>query len=1126
MSLKPIIRKSLGAVLNSPFLQAFGVGDVYEVLKDHFELSANEVTVAYQDSYAYAFSAIAAGLASDDSWHSFVLKVAQSRVESEFSNQVFSVYLQPFAEAEAWQAETLQQFRHKFMVNCRSLAEQKDYLFNLDEFSLSETELAALLQDCEISVLSQLLLKHLQSVAQIAETLNPSLVKFLAYKNLLGHALLFFLREQLRHNPRFERTLGALRQEGMLLDIQDFKQAQVELKTSLENKLNKIEKQLSAQNKRMLDASSQEELTEIWQHKQNLIEHEAMINQAIIQVPQRLETVYAEFNQFCDQFANWKVLLDSKLEDVIAALSNLQYVIDKIDHNVEMILAEIKGIASRIDVSNKIKARDEFNIYNSTTENQIREAMHKFKNLANYLDYPQVAMQLGSIVASLGDLKEAENLLLQIFETSKHDNDKALAAYNLFFIYLRQGSNYFDQALNFFNQAINLNRQAHILHNIDRYPIKSLLGVGGMGCVFLCEDNLKQDLVVVKCLWEIQSNDKAGDIFTEPLAMAKIAGDSVPMPLDYGYVDAAKQERAFFVTEFIEEAIDGEAWLAKHGKMDLATGAAVGIQIAQALQKAHQEGILHLDLKPANLLLKSSESGIEVKIIDFGLAKIATSLRQHAESKQRQSGLSQLAQKIFGTFDYAPPEQLGSMEYNLVTAKSDVFALGKTLYRFFSGKLPQHNIRKKYLPDADGLLELLEDCVEVNPEDRPDIATILESLETFLPKSKEKPKPKPIETPTIIPKIDLISLQIENSSDVVYSVAFSPDGKTILSGSWDNTMKCWDLSSGGVINSLEAHSSIVTSVAFSPDGKTALSSSEDNTVKWWDLSSNGRVIKSFESHSSAVNSVAFSPDGKAALSGSDDNTVKLWDLSNGSLIKSLEAHLDDIYSVTFSPDGNTALSGSLDKTIKWWDLASGKVIKSIEIHSDGVSSVAFSPDGTTALSGSGDGTIKLFTLSKKWWSFSNVRVLKSFKSHSSSVWSVAFSPDGKTALSGSWDNTIKLWHLSSGCLIKSLEAHSSTVTCVAFSPDGKTALSGSRDTTIRLWNIKTGEEILKMVSFEKGKEWVVMLPDGYYSASSNGEKYINVHIGDKVMGIEEHSEAKAYYNRPDLVEAALRSITH
>jgi hypothetical protein len=214
--------------------------------------------------------------------------------------------------------------------------------------------------------------------------------------------------------------------------------------------------------------------------------------------------------------------------------------------------------------------------------------------------------------------------------------------------------------------------------------------------------------------------------------------------------------------------------------------------------------------------------------------------------------------------------------------------------------------------------------------------------------------------PPVAPlEVDEVFVQVGDSS--VSSVAFSPDGKTALSGSWDDTVKWWDLSIGSVIKTLEGHSFFVNSVAFSPDGKTALSGSWDETVKWWDLST-GRVIKTLEGHSKRVKSVAFSPNGKTALSGSDDNTVKWWDLSTGRVIKTLEGHSSSVYSVALSPDGKTALSGSYDNTVKWWDLSTGSVIKTLEGHSSDVESVAFSPDGKTALSGSGDNTTRLWNL--------------------------------------------------------------------------------------------------------------------------------------------------------------------
>jgi len=205
------------------------------------------------------------------------------------------------------------------------------------------------------------------------------------------------------------------------------------------------------------------------------------------------------------------------------------------------------------------------------------------------------------------------------------------------------------------------------------------------------------------------------------------------------------------------------------------------------------------------------------------------------------------------------------------------------------------------------------------------------------------PSPPPV-PPAEVDEV-FVQAQILNSNSA-RSVAFSPDGKTALSGSHDGTVKWWDLSTGRVLKSLDGHSYYVSSVAFSPEGKTALSGSEDNTVKWWDLST-GRVIKSLDDHSDHVRSVAFSPDGKTALSGSDDKTVKWWDLSkgwkwsdllpSGRVIKSLEGHPSSVYSVAFSPDGKTALSGcdsGMDRynNFKWWDLSTGRVIKSLRGH--------------------------------------------------------------------------------------------------------------------------------------------------------------------------------------------------
>ena len=154
------------------------------------------------------------------------------------------------------------------------------------------------------------------------------------------------------------------------------------------------------------------------------------------------------------------------------------------------------------------------------------------------------------------------------------------------------------------------------------------------------------------------------------------------------------------------------------------------------------------------------------------------------------------------------------------------------------------------------------------------------------------------------------------------------------------------------------HSSSVSSVAFSPDGRTALSGSWDCTLKLWDIVTGEETI-TFNGHSSLVTSIAFSPNGRMALSGSADETIKLWDITTGEAIRTFKGH-SDVTSVGFSPDSRMALSaGSCHTTYNIWDIATGEAIRTFAGHSDNVNSIAFSPDGRMVLSAHGDETIKL-----------------------------------------------------------------------------------------------------------------------------------------------------------------------
>jgi len=272
--------------------------------------------------------------------------------------------------------------------------------------------------------------------------------------------------------------------------------------------------------------------------------------------------------------------------------------------------------------------------------------------------------------------------------------------------------------------------------------------------------------------------------------------------------------------------------------------------------------------------------------------------------------------------------------------------------------------------------------------------------------------------------------------------------------------KMWNLEIGTEIRTLKGHDNYVNSVSFSPDGKTLASGSYDKTIKLWNLET-GKEIRTIKGHDNSVMSVSFSPDGKTLASGSTDNTIKLWNLGTGTEIRTFVGHANSVMSVSFSPDGKTLASGSTDNTIKLWYLEIGMEIRTFEGHDSAVYSISFSPDGKTLATGSFDKTII-------FWDVLYLKAGKgilTLKGHDRSVNSVSFSHDGKTLASGSTDNTIKLWNLETGTEIRTFEGHSNSVMSVSFSPDGKTLASGSSDKTIKLWNIEIGIDRSKNGSF-------------------------------------------------------------
>ena len=279
---------------------------------------------------------------------------------------------------------------------------------------------------------------------------------------------------------------------------------------------------------------------------------------------------------------------------------------------------------------------------------------------------------------------------------------------------------------------------------------------------------------------------------------------------------------------------------------------------------------------------------------------------------------------------------------------------------------------------------------------------------------------------------------------IISEITYSPDGNRLAVAS---TIGIWlyDVPTLKELNLITGHTDGVRSVCFSPDGKTLASGSADNTVRLW-AATTGQHLKTLIGHTEGVESVCFSPDGKTLASGSADNMVRLWAATTGQHLKTLTGHTEWVASVCFSPDGKTLASGSGDDTVRLWAATTGKPLKTLIGHTDYVSSVCFSPDGKTLASGSGDDTVRL-------WAATTGKLLKTLTGHTSWVRSVCFSPDSKTLAGGSWDNMVRLWDVTTGQHLEALTGHTWGVHSVCFSPDGKTLASGSWKGTILLWSM-------------------------------------------------------------------------
>lgn len=340
----------------------------------------------------------------------------------------------------------------------------------------------------------------------------------------------------------------------------------------------------------------------------------------------------------------------------------------------------------------------------------------------------------------------------------------------------------------------------------------------------------------------------------------------------------------------------------------------------------------------------------------------------------------------------------------------------------------------------------------------------------------------------------------------VYSVAISLSGDYIVSGSWDKTVRVWDLQ-GNQIHQPLNHEDSVASVAISSNGHYIVSSTWEGKVYVWKIKNDFEqihIVQAFQAHEEGQISVAISSDGQYIASGSDDSTVRLWDRQGNQIGQSLE-HSDRVTSVAISSDGQYIASGSSDGVRL--SNAKGEQIAQLLEHGGRVSSVAMSSNGKYIVSGSWDGKVYL-------WNINGKQIGQPFHAHDA-VWSVDISPDGQYIVSGGEDNLIRLWNKQGKPIGEILRGHKNYIRSVAISLDGQYVVSGSEDGTVRLWDTQT-YQISQLEGHKREVTSVATSRDREYIVSISNDNTVRLwnQQGQQIHIVQE----------PEYKESLLRSV--
>ncbi|HLG75578.1 MAG TPA: WD40 repeat domain-containing serine/threonine-protein kinase, partial [Ktedonobacteraceae bacterium] len=612
----------------------------------------------------------------------------------------------------------------------------------------------------------------------------------------------------------------------------------------------------------------------------------------------------------------------------------------------------------------------------------------------------------------------------------------------------------------------------------QRYMIYGQAGRGGFGAVYKAADTeFGNRLVAVKEMsqsnLEPQELEAATESFKhEALLLAGLTHPNLPRI----YEQFMENGRSYLVMDFIEgETLEQHLHKLAGQKLPPEKVFDIALQLCSVLEYLHtrQPPIIFRDLKPANIMITPSG---HIYLIDFGIAR-------HFKPGQEKDTVA------LGSSGYAPPEQYGKSQ---TTLRADIYSLGATLHQLLSGDDPSESpfhFAPLHLTDPAlaGLDTLIMSMVSVNVDQRPASITLVQQellriatqyklsssggLSQTLPPlpartlppnyqapgtpaATRKRAPKGTSQPQIYPQVNTLYVCMGHTGRIT-TLAWSPNGKYLVSASYDKTIQVWDGAKGGHIRTYTGHSAHVNALAWAPNGTYLASASDDRSVRIWDPTT-GTTISTYTGHKAAVATVSWSPDGTYIASAGDDRTVQIWHAQTHELLRTYTEHQEKVYVTAWSPDGRYLASAGKDHVVKIWEPRQGEQKRSFWRHLltphseqrtlsgyDGtIYALAWTPDSKRIATAS-NYRVRVRDIHSGFYTFTPTLDSNTIKN------TLSWSPNGKHLAVGGNDKIVHVWNVVNKQEILTYFGHTGYVIAVAWSPDGTRMASAGVDRTIQ-----------------------------------------------------------------------------